>query len=236
MPQGALDVTSQQVPPKVNIIIPAYNEEGTIPIVLSQIQQSCSDLNFEVIVVDAGSVDATSQIAKEFGAKIIGKEERVGFGDALKAGIDFALDREPDVVVIIDPDGRYPPSTIPKLIDPILDGSADIVQGTTFHQMSPARRIITRLLVLLMKLTFASKVTDPFTGLRAFSVDSLRNLHLKSSDASVFVELTIKASKRNLRVLEIPVSERPRIVRYPSESMRSCVRTVMEWLRQSTSK
>ena len=118
---------------KLIVIIPAYNEERTIKEVISKIPRVNKRISqTEVIVVDDGSKDRTSVLAKEAGAIVVSHIGNKGVGVAFRTGIEEALKRKADVIVNMDGDGQFNPNDIPKLIEPILDKKADFVTATRF--------------------------------------------------------------------------------------------------------
>ena len=143
---------------RISIIIPAYNEESSIGLVLDALPQ---EKIHEIIVVDNGSTDATARVAQEHGARVV-KEPRKGYGSACLKGID-ELDA-PDIVVFIDGDFSDFPEEIVLLIRPIETGEKDFVLGSRMilpkSQLAllPQARYGNRLAVFLIKLFFKHKV------------------------------------------------------------------------------
>ena len=112
---------------KTLIIIPAYNEELTIGSVVALAKKYG-----DVLVVDDGSGDRTSEIAREAGAIVIRHNTNMGKGAALKTGFEYALSREYEIVVTLDADGQHNPDEIPLLMEPIIRGEADLVIGSRY--------------------------------------------------------------------------------------------------------
>ena len=195
---------------RISIIIPAYNEESSIGLVLDALPQ---EKLHEIIVVDNGSTDATARVAEEHGARVV-KEPRKGYGSACLKGID-ELDA-PDIVVFIDGDFSDFPEEIVLLISPIETGEKDFVLGSRMilpkSQLAllPQARYGNRLAVFLIKLFFKYEFTDlgPF---RAIRYSSLMSIEMKVMDFGWTVEMQIKAVRNGLRIREVPVNYRKRI-------------------------
>lgn len=195
---------------RISIIIPAYNEESSIGLVLDALPQ---EKFHEIIVVDNGSTDATARVAQEHGARVV-KEPRKGYGSACLKGID-ELDA-PDIVVFIDGDFSDFPEEIVLLIRPIETGEKDFVLGSRMilpksqSALLPQARYGNRLAVFLIKLFFKHEFTDlgPF---RAIRYSSLMSIGMKDMDFGWTVEMQIKAVRNGLRIREVPVNYRKRI-------------------------
>jgi glycosyltransferase involved in cell wall biosynthesis len=195
---------------RISIIIPAYNEESSIGLVLDALPK---EKIHEIIVVDNGSTDATARVAQEHGARVV-KEPRKGYGSACLKGID-ELDA-PDIVVFIDGDFSDFPEEIVFLIRPIETGEKDFVLGSRMilpksqSALLPQARYGNRLAVFLIKLFFKHEFTDlgPF---RAIRYSSLMSIGMKDMDFGWTVEMQIKAVRNGLRIREVPVNYRKRI-------------------------
>ena len=195
---------------RISVIIPAYNEESSIGLVLDALPQ---EKIHEIIVVDNCSTDATARVAQEHGARVV-KEPRKGYGSACLKGID-ELD-DPDIVVFIDGDFSDFPEEIVLLIGPIETGEKDFVLGSRMifpkSQLAllPQARYGNRLAILLIKLFFKYEFTDlgPF---RAIRYSSLISLGMQDRDFGWTVEMQIKAVRNGLRIHEVPVNYRKRV-------------------------
>ena len=195
---------------RISVIIPAFNEEGSIGHVLSALPK---ELIHEVIVVDNNSTDKTAEVARANGARVVA-ETRKGYGSACLKGI-AELDN-PDIVVFLDGDFSDYPEEIVKLLAPIEAGKMDFVLGSRMIlpqsrlALLPQSRYGNQLAVLLMRLFFRHRYTDlgPF---RAIRYDSLKEIAMQDTNFGWTVEMQIKAVKKGLRILEIPVQYRERI-------------------------
>ena len=195
---------------RISIIIPAYNEEDSIGLVLKALPRQIIQ---EIIVVDNGSTDETARVAIENGARVV-KEPKKGYGAACLKGIE-SLDA-PDIVVFLDGDFSDFPEEIVSLIDPIEKEKQDFVIGSRMiipksrAALLPQARYGNQLAVFLIKLFFKHTYTDlgPF---RAIRYNSLMSIGMQDTNFGWTVEMQIKAIKRGLRIIEVPVNYRERV-------------------------
>ncbi len=191
----------------VAVLLPAYNEEVSVAsmVILS------SKYAKEVIVIDDGSADRTSEVAKLAGATVLRHSTNRGKGVALKTGFDYAKDF--DIIVTIDADGQHNPSEIPLLIKPIEDGVADIVNGSRYlygHETSTPkfRRVGQTVLDTATNMASGIKLTDSQSGFRAFSSKSIDCFNFDPEGFGIESDMLIEASNNNLRITEVEVSVR----------------------------
>jgi len=195
---------------RVSVIIPTYNEAQAIGRVLADLP---SDLVTEVLVVDSNSTDGTPEVAESMGTRVI-REPRRGYGRACLTGLKNV--QSPDVVVFLDGDYSDRPSELPLLLAPILGGQADIVLGSRLARGSNRgalpwhQRFGNRLAAGLIRLLYGLKLSDlgPFRAARA---EALRALGLEETTYGWAVEMVLKGALAGFRVVEVPVSYRPRI-------------------------
>ena len=161
----------------------------------------------QVIVVDDGSMDHTSEIAEVAGAKVIRHPENQGKGAALKTG--FSEINDADVVVTLDADGQHDPCEIPKLIEPIINAEADITNGSRHlgekDQTPRYRRVGQMILDEATNLNSRIKITDSQSGFRAFAAYTLPAFKFWSKGYSIESEMIIDASKFGSRIKEVPI-------------------------------
>lgn len=194
----------------ISVIIPAFNEEGSIGKVIADIPKA---LVQEIIVADNGCIDRTAEVAQAAGARVIW-EERKGYGYACLAGI--AALNAPAIVVFLDGDYSDFPSEMPLLVQPILAGDAEMVIGSRIRgvrergALLPQARFGNALATFLIRLLFRVRYTDlgPF---RAIRYDRLLAMDMQDKTFGWTVEMQVKAAKMGMRVCEVPVSYRKRI-------------------------
>ena len=199
--------------PMVTIVIPVYNEEGTILEVLSRVQKL--GLRKEVIVIDDCSTDGTRDLLRAAsdtpGLRVILKSENEGKGAALRDGFAVA---EGEIVVVQDADLEYHPEEIPTVIRPLLDGDADAAFGSRFLGVSQDRswphRALNRILTVASNAFTGLKLTDMETCYKAFRLNVLRDLPLKQNRFGFEPEVTAKLARRRYRIVESPIGYQAR--------------------------
>ncbi|MFZ0882272.1 MAG: glycosyltransferase family 2 protein [Candidatus Acidiferrales bacterium] len=201
-----------QVPVRVSVIIPTHNEAESIGRVLADLP---ADLVTEVLVVDSNSTDGTPEIAAKMGARVL-HEPRRGYGRACLTGL--AATNTPDVVVFLDGDYSDRPDELLLLLNPIIDGRADITLGSrlgkhsTHGAMAWHAAFGNHLAAALIRFLYGVKISDlgPFRAARA---DVIRHLELKENTYGWAVEMILKGTLKGFRIVEVPVSYYPRIGR-----------------------
>lgn len=197
---------------RICVIIPAFNEEKSISLVLRSIP---AGLAHEIVVVDNGSTDATARVATELGATVI-TEARRGYGSACLAGLEYVRTQSPDIVVFLDGDFSDDPGEMPQLLAPIQAKGFDLVIGSrTLGQaeagaLLPQARLGNRLAVFLLRALYGVRYTDlgPF---RAARYDRLMGLGMKDTNFGWTVEMQARAALAGWRCVEVPVSYRRRV-------------------------
>ncbi|MEJ5201137.1 MAG: glycosyltransferase family 2 protein [Anaerolineales bacterium] len=197
------------------VLIPAYNEERFIGSLVLKLQS----LPVTVVVVDDGSKDDTAEIAERAGAIVVRQPENRGKAEALNAGFQVVQQLNPEAVVTIDADLQHNPEELPRLVQPILEGQADIVIGSRYMTKSsqvPAHRIFGHIFFrYLTNWISGTRVSDTQSGYRAFSPNACHYL-FHSSGFTVESEMQFIAREHKLRILEVPVS-----IRYDDKPKRS---------------
>jgi glycosyltransferase involved in cell wall biosynthesis len=195
----------------VSVVIPALNEEEPIAGVVREV--AATNIPTEIIVVDNGSTDRTTERAQTAGAKVVA-EPTPGYGYACMAGIR-ALSPECDIVVFLDGDGSDCPEFMNHLVDPIVAGTHDFVIGSRTRgqresgSMNFQQIVAGRLAGLFLRLLYGVRYTDmcPFRAIRR---DALEKLGMREQTYGWNLEMQMKAARAGLRILEIPVNHRRR--------------------------
>jgi hypothetical protein len=222
------------------IVMPAYNEAENLPAVISEMPRRVCGLPVVTIVVADGSTDSTEATARELGAIVIRRDLRRGSGAAVRVGYQAALRSGAHVVVTIDSDGQHDPKEIEQLVAPLLDGTADMVQGSrvlgSFEVESNMRKHGVRLFSKLLSWLSRTKISDPSNGYRAVTADALMQLDIRQ-DQFYVSEMILEAARTGLKVIEVPITlrkrafgttKKPTTFRYAWGFSRAIVRT---WLR-----
>lgn len=187
-------------------LIPALDEEESVQHVLNGL--SDYDLR-RIILVDNGSTDRTAERALECGATVVSEPVR-GYGSACLAGLEYMQADPPDIVLFMDCDGADDPSDIPRILTPILEGSAELVIGSRTTgpietgALTPVQHFGNVLSCTLVRFFFGVKFTDlgPF---RAITWNALERLEMADRDFGWTVEMQAKAAKRQIKCAEVPV-------------------------------
>lgn len=196
----------------VAIVIPALNEEDTI----GEVVDRCLaiPLRVQVIVVNDGSDDRTGEILRSYGGRItyLENSSRTGKGAAIRKALPMVNARS---VIIQDADLEYMPEQIPALIQPILDGKADVVYGNRFHHGFPAgmalpNRIVNKLLAWSVGILYFRSIHDEATCYKAFRAETLLKMNLTCNRFEFCPEVTAKAIRMGHKILEMPIEYRPR--------------------------
>ena len=188
-------------------IIPAYNEEKALADVIGKTLENVDD----VIVVDDGSSDKTSEVAIEAGARVIRHSVNLGKGEALKSG--FKAVGDDSIIITIDGDGQHNPSEIPDLVRPIIEDGADLVNGSRYmngpEENTPAyRRVGQKVLDIATNISAGTKVTDSQSGFRAFSPQSKNVFRFKDTGFGIESEMLVDAAEAGLKIVEVPITVR----------------------------
>jgi glycosyltransferase involved in cell wall biosynthesis len=200
-------VSEGDIPPKGLIaVIPAYNEELVIGSVVLRTRQYVE----QVIVVDDGSSDRTSEVAKMAGAEVIRLDANTGKAYALLLGLKHAHNMGCTAVVMLDADGQHDPREIPRVAGLVIEGKADLVIGSRFLKKNNGipryRQVGQKTLDLFTNIGANSRVTDSQSGFRAISCKALEHLDFRSDGYNVESDMINHFSKLGLSIQEVPIS------------------------------
>jgi glycosyltransferase involved in cell wall biosynthesis len=192
--------------PKIVALVPAHNEEESIPRVIQQTRKFAS----RVIVCDDGSTDSTYQLSLDSGAEVIRHKRNGGYGAALRTLFVRASNISADAFVTIDSDGQHDSRFIPAITKSILTGEADLVIGSRFlsaklDQTPPHRKIAIKLINHLFDLQLQQRFTDLQSGFRAYNGKAIAITCPTSPGMGASTEIIKRAVKTDLRIKEIPV-------------------------------
>ena len=199
---------------KLIVQIPAYNEQASIAEAISCIPRSVPGVDqVTVLVIDDGSSDNTSEIARQAGADhVVRHTTNRGLARAFLTGIETCLALGADIIVNTDADNQYDAADIPKLVEPILQGRADIVIGDRqidqVPHFSPMKKRLQRLGSAVVRRLSSTDIPDAVSGFRAISRDAAMRLNI-GSDFSYTIEMLIQAGHDRLAVTSVPIRTNP---------------------------
>ena len=194
-------------------IVPALNEEANVGRVIHEIRRF--DHGMDVVVVDDGSGDATAAVAAAAGAHVVRLPFNLGIGGCVQTGFRYAHENGFALAVRVDGDGQHDPAELPKILEPVLAGDADIAVGSRFaggagYRSSRSRRVGIRLLAWIVSALVRQRVTDTTSGFQALNRHAIRLFAADYPHDYPEVEATIMVVKHRLRLCEVPVRMRER--------------------------
>jgi glycosyltransferase involved in cell wall biosynthesis len=195
-------------------IVPALNEEQSVARVVAEIRSV--DPEFVVLVIDDCSSDRTCLVAEEAGALVLRLPFTLGIGGAVQTGYRYAYENGFDIAVQVDGDGQHDARELPRLLEPLLAGEADVVIGSRFagagsYRAPVSRRFGIRLFAWLVSLVVRKRITDSSSSFRALNRRALGVFSIDYPHGFLeTVEATVLASKQGLRLQEVPVVMRQR--------------------------
>lgn len=201
---------------RVDVVIPALDEEASLPLVLGDLAALPAGTVRRVVVADNGSVDGTARVARDGGAVVV-EAPRPGYGSACLAGLAHLRAHDPpDVVAFLDADYSDHPDELPRVLAPLLADTADLVIGSRIlgererGALLPQARAGNLVACTLIRLLYGHRYTDlgPF---RAVRWPALERLGMADPDFGWTAEMQVKALRHGLRVAEVPVSYRRRV-------------------------
>lgn len=195
---------------KITILIPVFNEAGTLDKILNKVENtSFCGLEKEIIIIDDYSTDGTRDLYKNYPYKILYHDYNQGKGAAIRTGLKKASG---DIIVIQDADLEYDPADYEDLIRLILDDKADVCYGTRLSGGKPSRAFMfhhllgNKFLSFLTNILYGSTLTDMETCYKAFKADFIKDIEIKSNRFDFEPEITAKVLKRKARLYEVPIS------------------------------
>jgi glycosyltransferase involved in cell wall biosynthesis len=200
---------------KLIVQIPCYNEEKTLPQTVHDIPKQIVGVDeIEILVIDDGSTDKTVEIAKENGVDhIVRNTCNKGLARNFLVGLDASLRLGADIIVNTDGDNQYKGQDIPKLIEPILKGQADIVIGDRqtdqIPHFSSTKKKLQKFGSFVVRILSKTDVPDAVSGFRAFSREAAMQMNIVSS-FSYTIETVIQAGKKDLAITNVPVGTNPK--------------------------
>ena len=225
---------TQISPENLLVIVPAYNEAGSIPEVLKEIKS----FNYDVLVVSDGSSDATCDIARNMGVRVLELPINLGVGGALRAGFRFAVKEKYAAIVQVDADGQHPVNEIPNLIAAVNGHNAHLVIGSRFlsdktsMEIGVTRRLVMRVLARSSSRATGINITDTTSGFRIICEPLLTKFarSFPSNYLGDTYEAVVIAGRSGYKVFEIPAAIRERTSGESTASISQSVRFTIKGL------
>ncbi len=191
------------------VILPAFNEEISIGSVVLHARQHAD----HVVVIDDGSTDRTVEMARLAAAEVLRHHRNMGKGAALKTGFEYAQQTGAEIIITMDSDGQHNPEDIPKLVAPILQGEADMVNGSRYingnGKNTPFyRRVGQNVLDKATNFNTGLRITDTQSGFRAFAKHTIPAFRFESKGLAIESEMLMDAAKAELKVKEVEIEVR----------------------------
>jgi len=211
---------------RILVIIPAYNEEGSVGKVVEGVKIQLPQI--DVLVVNDGSTDLTSEIAKSKGAIVLNLPFNLGIGGAMQAGYQYANEKGYDIAIQVDGDGQHDPKEIGKLLKALQEKKIDMAIGSRFigdseYKSSTMRRIGISIFSQVISMIVGQRITDPTSGFRA---SNRKTIQLFASDYPQDYpepEVVILLHQCHLKMEEVPVGMSER---YSGESSITKIRSI----------
>lgn len=195
---------------KLIIQVPCYNEETTLGVTLSELPRQLPGIDqVEWLIIDDGSLDRTIQVAQEWGVDhIVSFGHNQGLAKGFMAGLEASLKAGADIIVNTDADNQYCAADIPKLIEPILAGEAEIVVGARpirfIEHFSPTKKLLQQLGSWAVRVASRTQVADAPSGFRAISREAALQLNV-FNEYTYTLETIIQAGQRGMSVVSVPI-------------------------------
>lgn len=203
---------------RVSIIIPVYNESVHVSEVIDRVLKASmpSGVEKEVIVIDDGSTDGTTEILKQVNSTVVKVHHSMlnfGKGTAIRVGLKHATG---DIIVIQDGDREYNPAEIHRLLTPLMEGRAQVVYGSRFlgtiDGMYFKYWLVNKMLIGAVRLLYGARISDEATAYKAFNRQIIQNIPLRCRRFEFCPEITAKVLRLGIPILEVPISYSARTV------------------------
>ncbi|HSD56491.1 MAG TPA: glycosyltransferase family 2 protein [Candidatus Saccharimonadales bacterium] len=200
---------------KLVVQVPCLNEEQTLPLVLGSIPKKIKGIDsIEILIIDDGCTDRTVEIAKDFGVKhFVTHPKNKGLAKSFHDGIYKALEMGADIIVNTDGDNQYPQERIADLVQPIVNGEADVAiadrQVKKIKHFSPAKKLLQTVGTKVLNIAAGTEVADAPSGFRAYSRDAAMQLNVVTR-FSYTMETIIQAGNKNMSIVSVPVETNPK--------------------------
>jgi glycosyltransferase involved in cell wall biosynthesis len=193
---------------RILVIIPAYNEEGSVGKVIGEVRKYLP--RADVLMVNDGSTDFTSEKAKASGAIVLDLPFNLGIGGAMQAGYKYAYEKGYDIAIQVDGDGQHDPKEIPKLLEVLAKKRLDMAIGSRFisnseYKSSPMRKVGISLLSKVISMIVGQKITDPTSGFRAVRRKAIKLFAADYPQDYPEPEALVLLSRSSLKMKEVPV-------------------------------
>lgn len=194
------------------VAIPCLNEASTIADVVRHVPRHIEGIGcVDILVIDDGSTDTTALEAKNAGATVLGHQINRGVGAAFQSAVEYAIERKYDLMVNIDGDRQFNPEDIPKLVAPVLDGSADMVTASRFldstltPEMPRVKLIGNHMMSFMISRLVRARFADVSCGFRCYSREALLRLNLQGA-FTYTQETFLDFATKNIRIREVPIA------------------------------
>jgi glycosyltransferase involved in cell wall biosynthesis len=200
--------------PRVLVIIPAHNEAESLPETLAEVRAKAPGV--DLLVVDDGSRDGTSEVARAAGVRVLRHAVNLGVGGALQSGFRWAVARGYDIGVQLDADGQHDPAFLAALVAPVAEGACDLSIGSRYVARSGYRAPLVRRLGMMLfagivRLALGQRIADTTSGFRAYSLPVMRVCQHDFPTDFPDAPLLIAMARRGFRMMEVPVEMRERV-------------------------
>jgi glycosyltransferase involved in cell wall biosynthesis len=212
--------------PKILVIIPAYNEEGSVGKVVDEVRHHLPQA--DILVVNDGSIDLTSKKAKACGAMVLDLPFNLGIGGAMQAGYKYAFEKDYEIAIQVDGDGQHDPREIPKFLKGLEEKEVDMVIGSRFigdseFKSSTMRRVGISIFSKVISWVVGQHITDPTSGFRATNRKAIQLFALDYPQDYPEPEVVILLHQCHLKMGEVPVGMSER---YSGESSITKIRSI----------